>query len=97
MSNPFRIYTLLSNIQMNKFSPIYQQDISQYSTTKVIPTRIAQLVKANTGKCGPNKWHIVLGSNSVTDDTLNLLNVGCCGMINTLRFRSLWRVPRVWP
>ena len=45
--------------------------------------RVAQLVKANTGKCGPSKWHMVLGSNPTTDDTLNLFGASCCGAVIT--------------
>ena len=43
------------------------------------PVRVAQLVRMNTGKCGPSKWHMVLGLNPATDDILNLLGAGCCG------------------
>ncbi|RVX20118.1 Nuclear cap-binding protein subunit 1 [Vitis vinifera] len=32
------------------------------------------------GKCGPSKWHMVLGLNPTTDDTLNLTGAGCCGV-----------------
>ena len=59
--------------------------------------RVAQLVKANTKKCGPSKWHMVLSLNLVIDDTLNLPSVGCCGAVNNPRFESPWRVLRVWP
>ena len=61
------------------------------------PARVAQLVRANTRKCSPSKWHMVLGSNVVTDDALNLLGVGCRGVVSTPRFGSPWRVLRAWP
>ena len=48
-------------------------------------------------KSGLTKWHMVLGLNPVTDDTLNLYDVGCCKVVNTLRFGSPWRVLRAWP
>ena len=41
-----------------------------------------------------SKWHMVLDSNPIIDDILNLPVVGCCGTINTLRFGSSWRVLR---
>ena len=59
--------------------------------------RVAQLVRVNTGKCGPNKWHMVLGLNLATDDILNLPGTGCCGAVSTSRFGSPWRVLRAWP
>ena len=59
--------------------------------------KVAQLVRVNTEKCGPNKWHMVLGSNPSTNDTLNLLSIGCCGVVGTLRFGSPWRVLRAYP
>ena len=62
-----------------------------------LPARVAQLVKANFGKCDPNKWHMVLGSNPAIDDTFNLSSVGCCGTVNTLRFGSPWKVLRASP
>lgn len=31
---------------------------------------------------------MVRGSNLDIDDALNLLDVGCCGVVNTLRFGS---------
>ena len=37
----------------------------------------------NPRKCGPSKWHMMLGLNLVIDDTLNLPGVGCCGAVNT--------------
>ena len=40
---------------------------------------------------------MVLGSNHVTNDTLNLFGVDCCEVVSTLRFRSPWRVLRAWP
>ena len=39
---------------------------------------------------------MVLGSNLATDDTLNLPNTGCCGVVNTSRFESPWRVLKAW-
>ena len=51
----------------------------------------------NIEKCGPSKWHMVVGLNPATDDTLNLPNAGCCGAISTPRFGSPWRVLRAWP
>ena len=48
----------------------------------------------NIGKCGPSKWHMVLGSNFVIDDTLNLSAASCCGMVSIPRFGSLWKVLR---
>ncbi|RVX13966.1 Actin-related protein 4A [Vitis vinifera] len=56
-----------------------------------------RLVRANTEKCGPSKWNMILDSNPATEDTLNLSGAGCCGVVNTLRFGSLWRVLRTWP
>ena len=35
---------------------------------------------------------MVLGSNPVIDDTLNLSGAGCCGAVSTPRFGSPWRV-----
>ena len=44
---------------------------------------------------------MVLGPNSVIDNTMNLLSAGCCWVVGTLRFRSrftsLWHVPCVVP
>ena len=40
---------------------------------------------------------MVLGSNPTTNDTLNLLGASCCGVVNTSRFGSPWRVLRAWP
>ena len=40
---------------------------------------------------------MVLDSNLVTDDTLNLPDVGCCGAVNIPRFGSPWIVLRAWP
>ncbi|RVW54560.1 Zinc finger CCCH domain-containing protein 4 [Vitis vinifera] len=65
--------------------------------SKLLSERVAQLVRANTRKCSPSKWHMVLGSNVVTDDALNLLGVGCRGVVSTPRFGSPWRVLRAWP
>ena len=48
------------------------------------PAKVVQLVRANTGKCGPSKWHMVLGSNPTTDDTLTLPSVDCYGVVKTL-------------
>ena len=59
-----------------------------------IPVGVALLVSANTEKCGPSKWHMVLGSNPATNDTLNLPGVGCCGVVSIPRFGSPWRVLR---
>ena len=58
------------------------------------PARVVQLVRVNIGKFGSSKWYMVLGLNAVTDDTLNLSGVGCCGVVSTLRFGSSWRVLR---
>ena len=33
------------------------------------PTRVVQLVRANTRKCDLSKWYMVMGLNSATDDT----------------------------
>ena len=52
------------------------------------------MLRTNTGKCGPNKWHMVLSLNLATDDTLNLLGISCCGAVNASRFESPWRVLR---
>ena len=32
---------------------------------------------------------MVLGLNFASEDILNLFGIGCCGMINTMRFGSL--------
>ena len=61
------------------------------------PTRVAQLVRTNIRKCGPNKGHIVLGLNPATNDTLNLPDASCCGAINTPRLGSSWKVLKAWP
>ena len=53
-----------------------------------LPVRVAQLVRANIGKCGPNKWRMLLGLNPAIDDTLNLPGTGSCRTISTLRFGS---------
>ena len=53
-----------------------------------------QLVRANIGKCVLSKWHVVLGLNSVTNDTLNLPGAGCCGAVNTLEFQVLIESPK---
>ena len=50
---------------------------------------IVQLVRVNTEKCSPSKWHMGLSSNPATNDTLNLPSAGCCGAISTTRFGSL--------
>lgn len=47
--------------------------------------RVAHLFKMNIEKCGPIKWYIVLGSNSVTNDIMNLFGAGCCGTVSILR------------
>ena len=60
----------------------------------MVPVRIAQLVRANIGKCGPSKLHMVLDLNPTIDDTLNLPRAGCCGVVSTPRFESPWRVLR---
>ena len=57
------------------------------------PVRVAQLVNV---KCGPNKWHMILGSNPITDDILNLPSASCCRAVNTPKFGSTWRVLRAW-
>ena len=44
----------------------------------ILPTRVAQLVRVDTAKCGLSKWYMVLSSNPVVDDTLNLPGTGCC-------------------
>ena len=44
----------------------------------ILPTRVAQLVRIDIGKCGLSKWYMVLSSNPVVDDTLNLPGTGCC-------------------
>ena len=62
-----------------------------------LPARVVQLVRANNGKCGPSKWHMVLGLNFVTDNTLNLPGAGCYGTVSAPRFGSPWRVLRAWP
>ena len=81
-------------------NPQHCQSSSLNTTPKVHselePVKIAQLVKANTRKCGPSKWHMVLGSNLATDDTLNLPDVGYCGAVSTPRFGSPWRILRAW-
>ena len=73
--------------QMNTFtsmcSYVQQGDISK-----------SQLVKTNTRKCVLNKWHMVLGLNLVTNDTLNLPGTGCCGVVKTLSFGSLIETPK---
>ena len=50
----------------------------------------------HSGKCGPNKWHMVLGSNLTTNDTLNLPNVSYYKVVNTPKFGSPRRVLRAW-
>ncbi|RVW84584.1 hypothetical protein CK203_048152 [Vitis vinifera] len=45
--------------------------------------KVTQLVRANIGKCGPNRWHMVLGLNPITDGTLNLLGASCYGAVST--------------
>ena len=62
-----------------------------------LPIRVAQLVMANIRKCGPNTWHIVLGSNPATDDTLKFTGASCCKAVSTPRFGSPSRVLRAWP
>ena len=49
------------NTSTSMCSYVQQGDISK-----------SQLVKTNTRKCVLNKWHMVLGLNLVTNDTLNL-------------------------
>ena len=61
------------------------------------PAKVAQLVGTNTGKCDPSKWYMVLGSNPIIDNTLNLPSAGCYRVANTPRFGSPWKVLRVWP
>ena len=63
----------------------------------ILPTRVAQLVRIDIGKCGLSKWYMVPSSNFATDDTLNLLGTGCCWVVSTSRIGSPWRVFRVWP
>ena len=50
--------------------------MQNHYTSISLPVKVAQLVSANTGKCGPSKWHMVLNLNPATDDTLNLPGVG---------------------
>ena len=45
------------------------------------------------GKCGSNKWHMVLDLNHVIDDTLNLLDASCCRVVSTLKFGFPQRFP----
>ena len=72
-------------------SILWFQDIAKMKLAKV-----AQLVRANARKCGLNKWHMVMSSNPIIDDTLNLPSVECCGAVSTTRFRSPWRILRAW-
>ena len=72
-------------------SILWFQDIAKMKLAKV-----AQLVRASARKCGLNKWHMVMSSNPIIDDTLNLPSVGCCGAVSTTRFRSPWRILRAW-
>ena len=80
---------------LNKLENPYWYMQNHYTSIS-LPVKVAQLVSANTGKCGPSKWHMVLNLNPATDDTLNLPGVGCCGLVSTLRFGSPWRVLRAW-
>lgn len=49
------------------------------SISRWTPTRVAQLVRANTEKCGSNKWHMILVLNPTIDDTLNLPGASFAG------------------
>ncbi|RVX07857.1 hypothetical protein CK203_021987 [Vitis vinifera] len=40
---------------------------------------------------------MVLGSNLITNDTLNVPDASCCGAVNTPRFGSPWRVLKAYP
>ncbi|RVW81458.1 Kinesin-like protein KIN-7K, chloroplastic [Vitis vinifera] len=59
----------------------------------LLPIRVAQLVRANTKKYGPNKRHMVLGSNFATNDILNLSGAGCCWAVNTPIFQIFFFFP----
>ena len=60
----------------------------------LLPIRVAQLVRANTKKYGPNKRHMVLGSDFATNDILNLSGAGCCWAVNTPMFGSSIESPK---
>ena len=45
--------------------------------------KVIQLIKTDIRKYGSNEWHMVLSSNLVTNDTLNLPDTNCCKVINT--------------
>ena len=68
-----------------------------YNDQNSLFVRVAQLVRANVGRCGLNKRHIVLGSNLATNDILIYPVLVIADTISTLRFGSLWRVLRAWP
>lgn len=43
--------------------------------------RVAHLFKMNIEKCGPIRWYIVLGSNSVSNDIMNIFGAGWCWLL----------------
>ena len=47
-----------------------------------------RLIRTNIEKCSFNKWHMILASNSITNDTFYLPNNGYYETVNILRFES---------
>ena len=58
---------------------------------------VAQLVRANVGRCGPYTRHMVPCLNFDSDDTLIYLVQVVAGAVSTPRFGFPWRVLRAWP
>ena len=48
-----------------------------------LPIKVISLVRVNTGKCDLYKWYMILNSNSIIDDTLNLPGISYYETINT--------------
>ena len=48
-----------------------------------LPIKVISLVRVNTGKCDLYKWCMILDSNSVNNNTLNLSGVSYYETINT--------------
>ena len=55
------------------------------------------VIRVNAGRRGPNKRHMVSGSNPATNDTLIYPVLIFTSSFSTPRFGSPWRVLRAWP
>ena len=63
---------------------------NEYVSVCFKPVRVAQLIGANVGRCGPSKRHMVLSSNPTTDNSLIYLVLVVASVIITKKKKKVY-------